>query len=215
MNLINIDNKGSANLKLTIAISVLITGGLLFYSWSQLLPTIVSSSQSTARLKVENKELGTKVKEIKEAQVIVNRIMPSMSSLELALPETSQYPELLIMIGAMARDSGLTKVSALNVGTGNSNENAGKTDTTDKTTESFKPATFSITADGSYENANIFLDNLYNNIRTIDIDKISLKLVEQSDENSQITPGQISFTFSGFTYSRPDISDLKNSTKLQ
>lgn len=215
MNFININNKGSANLKLIIAISVLITGGLLFYSWNQLLPTIVTSSQSAAKLEVENKELGAKVKEIKEAQVIVNRITPSMSSLDLALPETSQYPELLVMIGAMARDSGLTKISALDIGTEKNSENVDATETTDKTTESFKPATFSISALGFYENANIFLDNLYSNIRTVYIDKISLKMEERSDENSQIAPGQINFTFSGFTYSRPAIIEAKNSTKLQ
>lgn len=215
MNLININNKGSANLKLIIAISVLITGGLLFYSWNQLLPTIVTLSQSAAKLEVENKELGVKVKEIKEAQAIVNRITPSMSSLELALSETSQYPELLVMIGAMARDSGLTKVFALDIGIEKNNENVDATETTDKTTGNFKPVTFSITADGSYENANIFLDNLYNNIRTVYIDKISLKMEGRSDENSQIAPGQINFTFSGFTYFRPDIVDAKSSTKLQ
>lgn len=190
--------KGSATIGIIIGVSMLITVGLMFYTWKQLLPNLISAHQSKNQLKSEISKLKTKLDEIKQAQSVVNHIKPSLSSLELALPNNDQFPEMLVMINAMAQDSGLTDVSTLNFGT---------TDAAATNTDSYKPATFTITASGFYENAIVFLDNLYNNIRTVEINTIALSSKGESgssEEGTTLVPGQLTFTFSGFTYSRPD-----------
>lgn len=190
--------KGSATIGIIIGVSVLITVGLMFYTWKQLLPNLISAHQSKNQLKSEVSDLKAKLDEIKQAQSVVNHIKPSLSSLELALPNNDQFPEMLVMMDAMAQDSGLTDVSTLNLGT---------TDASTTNTDSYKPATFSITASGFYENAIVFLDNLYNNIRTVEINTITLSTAGESEggaEGATLVPGQLTFTFSGFTYSRPD-----------
>lgn len=198
--------KGSATIGIIIGVSAVITIGLMLYTWKLLLPSLISAHQSKNQLKSEVSELKTKLDEIKQAQSVVNHIKPSLSSLELALPNNDQFPEMLVMMNAMAQDSGLTDVSALNLGTA---------DASTTNTDSYKPATFSITASGFYENAVVFLDNLYNNIRTVEINTIVLSTKGESgnsDEGTTLVPGQLTFTFSGFTYSRPDTTNQTSST---
>lgn len=198
INLVKTYRKGSAAIGVIIGVSIVMTAGLLFYCWKQLVPALNSAYQSKLQLKSEVAELEIKIDELQKAQSIVNRIKPSLSSLELALPNNSQFPEILVSISVMAQGSGLTKVSTLDIGTN---------DTAANNTDSYKPSTFSITASGLYENAIVFLDNLYNNIRTVEIDSISFTTEAESgnnDEGSTAVPGQLNFTFSGFTYSRPD-----------
>ena len=193
-----IHQKGSATIGIIIGTSIVIILGIMFYTWKQLLPALSSAYQTKNQLTSEVAELKNKLNEIKQAQSVVNHIKPSLSSLELALPNNDQFPELLVMMDAMAQDSGLTDVSALNLGA---------TDTSTTNTDSYKPATFSITASGFYENAIVFLDNLYNNIRTVEINTIALSSKGESSsgtEGTTLVPGQLTFTFSGFTYSRPD-----------
>lgn len=198
INLIKNYQKGSVVIGVLISLSVVICGGLLSYTWKQLLPAINAANQSKIQLKSDISELKTKISELGQTQTVVNRIKPSLSSLELALPNNDQFPEMLVMIEAMAKSSGLSEVSALEIGT---------SDTAATNTNNYKPATFSITGLGFYENAIVFLDNLYNNIRTVEINSVALTTKETSSSESGGTttvPGQLNFTFSGYTYSRPD-----------
>jgi len=183
-------------------ISVIITLGLLALSWYMILPDIETNAQQATTLENEVKDLQDKLSEIDEAENLIAQISSSVDKVEMSLPENEKVPELLVSVSSMAWAAGITELSDISLGSNVESEET-----------NYYAAGFTLSGKALYADLITLLNNLFNNVRTININSINITPAETETEGEVVEPGLITFTIIGSTYSQPEEISTTSATE--
>lgn len=190
LNIFKQTKKGSATIGILSGVCILIAIGLLFIIWYMILPKIQEKEQKVAIENANIKELNTSIKEVSKAKIVISRIEPSIARFDLAMPETAQYPELINSLVSVSDSSEL--LSDLTILINNAQDSG----------FGYDLIGINITGESFYPNFTNLLNNLFNNLRILDVKSITITPSSSEDAPA----GAISFNFNGSTFAKNNVA---------
>lgn len=193
INIYNLKQKGSATISILSGVCLVIAIGLLFFTWFMLMPKIKENQQKVAVAKADVKELNTRIQEVSKAKVVLSRIEPSLPRFDLALPLSSQYPEVITTLASASNSAELLSNPTIQISTAQD------------TSFGYDEIGISIDGESYYPNFVNLLNKIFSNLRVMKVSSITA--TPSDDENAPA--GSMSFSIQASAYAK------NNNTKSQ